>query len=162
MSWIRNFGDALIKSVSFSIGGGLHDWCNKCHMIRKNIRGEKCGNIITSYIENNNSIKELLNDLFEENNIIISENEINQYIENKDNYNNDKFKELFNKIKNPIDECECYYKYNNLYELLKNRYEYTMYDKIESICDSTEYQYVYQDGIVIDKYDSEWNNLMLI
>lgn len=158
--WIKNLGESLIESVSMSIGGGKGYWCPKCNKLyrEKPCVGYKCKNMYTSYVLNKEKLSRLISELGN-----IDDTCIRQYVESS--IMTPAIEQIFREEVQcqTIEEAQMGIVYENLMELINERYSDRVYDKIVEECCNNNFMYGEKPGTIIDEHSSEylslWNKL---
>lgn len=178
--WFENLGESLIESVSISFGGGKGYWCSKCDKLyhEKPCDNYRCKNMYTSYVLNKEKLSQLISDL----GAIDAKDDasasscrlnfpgrkiddiyIQQYIE--ENKTSPAIEQIFREESQyqTIEEAEMDITYENLMDLINERYNDRVYDKIVEECHNDNFVYGEKEGKIIDEQSSEylssWNKI---
>ena len=154
MEWYANIGNNLIDNISVEIGGGTGWWCQKCSKFYRNKpkEGVVCQNIYKMSQLNNDKLKNMIHDLGGD----ISDEIVEQFIKNP----TPMCKEIESIFRDEnsfqtIEEAQYGTKYNNLMELILDRYCSDVYEIISVVCDSQTFAHEKRSGTIIDSYTSE-------
>jgi hypothetical protein len=178
--WFENLGESLIESVSISIGGGKGYWCSKCNKLyhEKPCGNYRCKNMYTSYVLNKEKLSQLISELGDidaKDDAIASSCRLNfpsgkiddiyiqQYIE--ENKTSPAIEQIFREESQcrTDEEAQMDIVYENLMDLINERYSTRVYDKIVEECHNDNFVYGEKEGKIIDEqrseYLSSWNKI---
>lgn len=151
--WID--GINIISNVCVEMGGGTGYWCTKCNKLynKKPSDGYICHNTISTRTLNKEKLFQLIVSLGE-----IDDVSVRQYVD--ENVTSPAIEKILYDERQYKTEEEASYGivYDNLMELIEERYSDGIYDDIITRCDNDTFIYETRTGHVVDEQSSEYLN----
>jgi len=153
MNWFADIGKNLIDNISIEIGGGVGWWCQKCGKFYRDmpIKNIMCNNVYKISQINNDKIRDIIHTMGD-----VSDKIINHYINNPTQMC-EEIESIFRSENSyqTIEEASYDIIYNNLMELILERYHSDVYEKISVICDSQIFNNEKRNGLVIVSHKTD-------
>lgn len=151
--WINEIGCNLINNVHIEVGGGTGYWCTKCGKLYKKKPCDNyiCHNTLSVKTLNKEKLSQVIAGLGE-----IDDVSVRQYVE--ENITSPAIEKIFSDERQHQTEEEESYSiiYNDLMELIEERYGDDIYDDIITNCGNNVFICETRTGHVTDEQSGEY------